>query len=242
MPSPFPGMNPYLEHPDIWRGFHSVLVVKIAEFITSELRPKYSVYLEFQNYKTIIESSVLMSVSDISMTQPLKVEIPVPEVRRKGYLEIREVSTKEVVTVIELLSPVNKRSGKGRETYNNKREQIFGSRTHFVEIDFLRMGEPMLIFANGIESDYRILVSRGDCRPSADLYAFNLPQKIPAFPIPLRSGDREPLLDLQFLLNQVYDRAGYDLKLDYTLEPIPPLSEIDTSWIDQVLKEKELRD
>ena len=261
MPSPFPGMNPYLEHPEIWPSVHLLLIANIAEYLTPELRPKYSVSVEVRMYETTGEQSLLVGIPDVSAqgsrkvsepekiniavaepaTKPQKVTVPVPESIRRGYLEIREVSTKEVVTVIELLSPVNKRPGKGRETYNNKREQIFGSRTHFVEIDLLRMWEPMLIFAGGIESDYRILVSRGETRPSADLYAFNLQEKIPAFPLPLRSGDTEPLLDLQWLLNQVYDRAGYDLKLDYTLKPVPPLSETDTVWADNLLKEIELR-
>ncbi len=262
MPSPFPGMNPYLEHPEIWPGFHLFLIANIAEFLTPELRPKYSVYVEVRMYETTGEQSLLVGIPDVSVqrsrqvsqteklniavaeppTKPQKVTVPVPEMVRQGYLEIREVSTKEVVTVIELLSPVNKRPGKGRETYNNKREQIFGSRTHFVEIDLLRMWEPMLIFADGIASDYRILVSRAETRPSADLYAFNLQEKITDFPLPLRLGDTEPLLDLQLLLNQVYDRAGYDLKLDYTLEAVPPLSEPDTIWVDNLLKEIELRE
>jgi hypothetical protein len=70
----------------------------------------------------------------------------------------------------------------------------------------------MPMMGNDIQSHYRILVSRGDRRPYADLYAFNLQDIIPSFPLPLRSGDTEPIIDLQTLLNQVYDIYGYDLK------------------------------
>lgn len=115
------------------------------------------------------------------------------------------------------------------------------SSTHLVEVDLLRAWEPMPMFANGIQSYYRILVSRGDCRPTADLYAFNLQQVIPLFPLPLRSGDSEPIIDLQALLNGIYDRAAYDLKLDYSTEPVPPLLETEAAWADGLLKDKGLR-
>jgi hypothetical protein len=155
-------------------------------------------------------------------------------------LEIIDMASKEVVTVIEVLSPANKRPGKGREMYEEKRDQMFGSRTNLVEIDLLRIYQPLPVFGNDIEGSYRILVSRADCRPTADLYLFNLPDAIPAFPLPLRSGDVEPIVDLQALLNTVYDRAGYDFTLDYTAEPIPPLSEPDAVWADSLLPKTSL--
>jgi len=160
---------------------------------------------------------------------------------REAYLEIRDMASKEVVTVIEVLSPANKRPGKGREMYEEKRDQVFGSRSHLVEIDLLGSYEPLPVFGNDIEGNYRILVSRADCRPMADLYLFNLPDAIPAFPLPLRGGDAEPIVDLQGLLNEVYDRAGYDFTLDYTPDPVPPLSESDAVWADSLLRETSLR-
>lgn len=261
MLSPFPGMNPYLEHPEIWPGVHLLLIAAIAESLAPQLRPKYSVSVEVRMYETSGEQSLLVGIPDVSVqrrvgdsepqivnvaiaepsAQPLKVMVPVPQTVRQGYLEIREVTTKEVVTVIELLSPVNKRSGKGRQVYQNKRDRILGSLTHLVEIDLLRAGEPMPILKQGIKSHYRILVSRGDCRPSAELYIFNLQQAIPSFPLPLRSGEEEPILDLQTLLNGIYERGAYDLKLDYSTETVPPLPEADAFWLDTLLKEKGLR-
>ena len=146
-----------------------------------------------------------------------------------------------VITVIEVLSPINKLAGKGREKYEDKRLKIFGSSTHLVEIDLLRQGRPLVVFNNGMKSDYRILVSRKKTRPNADLYAFNLRDKIPDFSLPLRAGDREPVIDLQDMLNQIYDGGSYDLIVDYNKEPIPPLSKTDAVWADNLLRQNGLR-
>jgi hypothetical protein len=197
MPSPFPGMDPYLEHPEIWPGFHLLLIAALAESLSPQLRPKYSVAVEVRMYETSGEQSLWVGIPAVSIqssvrnserqpskvtvsnppAQPIRVTVPVPETLRQGYLEIREVATKEVIAAIEILSPVNKRPGKGRQTYESKRERLLGSSTHLIEIDLLRAWAPMPIFAPDSQSHYRIIVSRGDCRPSADLYAFNLPDE-----------------------------------------------------------------
>jgi len=261
MPSPFPGMDPYLEHPEIWPGVHLLLIAAIAEYLSPKLRPKYAVSVEVRLYETSGEQALLVGIPDVSVqmstqmgkpaispvalaappTQPMRVAVPVPQIVRQGYLEIREVKSKEVVGVIELLSPVNKRPGKGRQIYESKRERILGSFTHLVEIDLLRAWEPMPVYSDQSQSHYRILVSRGDSRPMADLYCFNLKDKIPSLPLPLRSGDQEPILALQDILDRVYDRAAYDLKLDYTADPLPALAAIDREWVDALLHRKSLR-
>ncbi|NJO94623.1 MAG: DUF4058 family protein [Hydrococcus sp. RM1_1_31] len=99
----------------------------------------------------------------------------------------------------------------------------------------------MPVYRSNIQTHYRILVSRGDRRPQADLYAFNLPDRIPSFPLPLKSGDAEPIVDLQLLLSQVYDQASYDLAIDYHQEPVPSLLAEDRVWLNTWLIEKKLR-
>ncbi len=99
----------------------------------------------------------------------MPVEAPLPDRLREGYLEVRDVTTGEVVTVLELLSPTNKRLSQGRRLYEEERLQTLGTRTHLVEIDLLRGGEPMTIWGNGHGRHYRILVSRSERRPQADL-------------------------------------------------------------------------
>lgn len=261
MPNPFPGMNPYLEHPEIWPGVHHWLIVELARSLSPQLRPKYRAAVEVRLYETIGEKSLLVGIPDLTVKgsqttteqpmtnvavapsppQPQTVQVPVPETIKQGYLEVREVATGEVVTVIEILSLINKRSGEGRQDYETKRNKIFGSSTHLVEIDLLRKGKPLPIYHSNSQTHYRILVSRGDRRPQADLYAFNLRDTIPSFPLPLKSGDREPFVDLQVLLNNVYDQASYDLAIDYTQEPIPPLLADDHVWVNTLLTEQQLQ-
>lgn len=260
MPSPFPGMNPYLEHPEIWPGVHHLLISEIVRFLSPKLRPKYRVAVEVRMYETPSENSLLVGIPDLIVkrssnatkavtnvavavptTQTTKVKVPVPEIIKEGYLEIREVGTDKVITSIEILSPANKRSGKGRQIYEKKRLQVLGSGTHLVEIDLLRVGEPLPFYDNNIESQYRILISPGNCRPNADLYAFNLQDAIPSFPLPLQTEDTEPVIDLQALLSQIYEIASYDLVMDYSRESIQPLSESDAIWADALLKEKGLQ-
>jgi hypothetical protein len=261
MSSPFPGMNPYLEHPELFPGLHHLLISEIARFLSPQLRPKYRVAVEVRMYETTDENSLLVGIPDVivksrqtvtdstitnlavapSTTEPVRVTIPMPLTIREGYLEVREVGTEALVTTIEILSPTNKRPGKGRQLYEEKRYQVLGSRTNLVEIDFLRKGEPMPFIDSKIETHYRILVARGDQRPYADLYAFNLQDVIPTFSLPLRSGDTEPVIDLQALFSEVYDIYGYDLVIDYSQEPVPALSEKDAAWADTLLREKGLR-
>ncbi|MCT7955177.1 DUF4058 family protein [Laspinema palackyanum] len=258
MPSPFPGMDPYLEGPNFWPEVHSRLMIEIADLLVPQLRPKYRVAIEKRIYESSGNDSLLVGIPDVIVQhrqptaagdsnvavaapptqKPLPVQVPMMMEFREAYLEVREMATGEVVTAIEVLSPANKRRGKGREIYEEKRSRIFGTRTHLVEIDLLHGGEPMPVLGNDVEAHYRILVSRGDRRPHADLYLFNLPDTIPTFPLPLRSGDTEPIIDLNLLLNQLYDRAGYDFVIDYGEEPIPAFSEYEAAWADVWLTEQ----
>jgi len=261
MQNPFPGMNPYLEHPELWPGIHLLLIGQLTQVLAPQLRPKYRVAVEVRMYETIAGRSLLVGIPDLAVkshqntakqpgsnvavaespTKLQKVEVPLTETIKQGYLEVKEVATGEVVTAIEILSPVNKRPGEGRQKYETKRQKIFSSSTHLVEIDLLRRGEPMPIYGSNGESNYRILVSRGDCRPSADLYSFNLPDAIPSFPLPLKAGDVEPMVNLPELLNNIYEIASYDMAIDYSQETVPPLSESERIWVGQLLTSKQLR-
>lgn len=260
MASPFPGMDPYLEHPEIWPGVHLLLIAALAESLAPQLRPKYSVSVEVRMYETTGEQSVLVGIPDVVIqksqqpkeqpinvavasppSQPVLVEVPMPITIRQGYLEIREVTTREVITAIELLSPINKRPGRGRQTYENKRERVLSSTTHLVEIDLLRAYEPMPVFGEGLRSHYRILVSRSDLRPQAELYKFNLQDKVPSFTLPLQPDEQAPVVDLQHLFTEIYERSGYDLKLDYQQDPVPALSDDDADWVTSLLVGKGLR-
>ncbi len=260
MPSPFPGMDPYLEHPDHWPGFHNLLIARLAETLGPVLRPRYYVAAEERVY--VVESPDGVWRPDLAVreagggraengpvlatrpagdTRVLVATLPMPDRIRETYLEVRATSSREAVTAIELLSASNKRTGKGRQDYLEKRLDIVGTRTNLVEIDLLRAGEPMPAYLRDWPPSapppgtYRILVARGHRRPLADIYAFSVRETIPVFPLPLRSNDEEPSVDLQLAFNQLYDTLSYDLRIDYRAEPFPPLDEEDDGWADALL-------
>jgi hypothetical protein len=243
----FPGMNPYLENPELWSEVHFGLIAALARSLNAVITPKYRAAVE----KRVYSDALLVGIPDVSvfhkgadvapsnratvmLSEPLAVTVPMMEEVQERFLEIREVGTGKVVTVVEVLSPKNKRSGEGKVKYDAKRQRILGSEVNLVEVDLLRTGEPKPV-AGGVLSDYRVLVSRADRRPAAELYAFNLKDAIPLFPLPLQLQDEEPVINLKELLDKVYQEAALDLAIDYARQPIPPVSDNDFAWI-QTLK------
>jgi Protein of unknown function (DUF4058) len=235
MSSPYIGMNPYLESPDLWTEVHHRLISAIAIHLGPILRPKYRVAIEKRVYFSegdqaveggIPDAAVLTAVqarpaSNTATLAPqtgdgVSVLLPMRSEVKEGYLEIREIAIGRVVTVIEVLSPTNKRAGYGRNTYEAKRQKILASQTHLIEIDLLRQGKPMELLNAPTKTDYHILVSRSEERPQARLHGFNRSQPIPPIVVPLEPGDPEPTLDLQAILNEIYDQAGFDLTIDPT--------------------------
>ena len=91
---------------------------------------------------------------------------------------------------------------------------------------------PVLGYAG---TGYRILVSRGYRRPEADIYTFRLKDPIPAFPVPLRKGEPEPTINLQRLLNEVYQRARFDLSIDYSQPVKPSLPPEEVAWVAEIM-------
>lgn len=248
----FPGMNPYLENPELWTEVHFGLIAVLARTLNAVITPKYRAAVE----KRVYADSLLVGIPDVAvfqrgtgirtettepqqttatLSEPLVVTVPIAEETQERFLEIREVGAGTVVTVVEVLSPKNKRAGEGKVKYDSKRQTILNSAAHLVEIDLLRTGEPKPM-AGGVASDYRILVSRANRRPAAELYPFNLREPLPRFLLPLRPGDQEPVVDLQAGLQQVYQEAALDLAIDYSTAPIPPLAKADLEWMQTLLQ------
>lgn len=249
-------MNPYLEAPFLWREVHNRLIVALANDLGARLRPKYYAAIETRTYLEDESDGVLVGIPDaivfasssiyeskmatiatveIPQSQPQRVQLVEPIEVKERFLEVRQVQTHEVVAAIEVLSPKNKR-GDGRISYLKKRQALFESQTHLVEIDLLRAYQPMpMAGVNGLW-DYRILVSDAVQRPSAELYGFNLRDRIPSFSLPLKPEDNPITVDLQPLLQTVYDQGNFDLRIDYTQPiPEPTLSESDRLWVQQCI-------
>ncbi|MEX2173694.1 MAG: DUF4058 family protein [Pirellulaceae bacterium] len=247
MPSPFPGMNPFLEHPDVWHDFHYRFIVAAADALTAQVRPNYIVKIDAHIYlhelpdepRRLIgrgDANILQATGDVvagsgsvaTIEAPVqgRIELAVDE-ERVRYLEIVDRETREVVTVAELLSPANKLNGSDREQYLGKRRRLLRSNVHLVEIDLLRIG-PRMPVEHRPECDYLILVSRAENRPDVQLWPLRLQQPLPTIPVPLK-GHVEARLELQSILHLVHDAAGY---ADYIYDnPIqPPLNPTDIEW------------
>jgi hypothetical protein len=255
MTTPFPGMDPYLERSGLWEEVHAGLIITMQQFLSARLRPRYRAAVERRTYLAVVSTDPFVGKPDVLIVSPSAPglgtsvmattqtitprigELPMPEEIIERYLEIREVETEEVITVIELLSPSNKQRKEGRRQYEEKRLRVLGSGTHLVEIDLIRAGEPLpvRVGGNGRQSDYRIIVSRAKNRPRADVYLFSVRDPIPDFPIPLRPGENEPILPLNQLLHDLYDLTAYDLAIDYSRPPEPPLSDEDNEWAAELL-------
>jgi hypothetical protein len=149
------------------------------------------------------------------------------DVERHAFLEIRDRGNRQLVTVLELLSPSNKHPGPDREQYLAKRQQLLASSVHLVELDLLR-GGPRLPMEHLPPCDYCVMVSRYEDRPNVGLWPLGLRDKLPTIPIPLLAQERA-VLDLQSALHQVYDAAGYEDYI-YASEPHPPLQGADMEW------------
>lgn len=260
MPSPFPGMDPYLEQSTFWSSFHFRLIGAIAAAIEPQLSLQYYVEVETRTYLSddndeelligIPDAAVFSSQASESISkrlmqgasslatqvQPERVSIPMLLPINERYLEVRESKTDAVITVIEVLSPKNKRAGEGRIAYEKKRRMILDSATHLVEVDLLRGGKAMPVLGLRSLTAYRVLVSQGDQRPAADLYGVTLRQPLPTVPIPLKPGESALFIDLQAVFSRVYEEARYSIRIDYH-QPVPPpaLSSQDQQWVEALL-------
>lgn len=261
MPSPFPGMDPYLESPDLWSDVHSALASEIRTQIAPALRPSYVARLvprEVMDEPDTEELRVLfpdVAIRRVEPTPPLPgngaVAVAAAPLRatnimrvpfRQTAIEIRDVRSGLLVTAIELLSPVNKRpGGEGRAAYLRKRDALLASTVHLLEIDLLRRGERLPLDPPPPQTSFQIVLSRSDDRPDADVWPVSLREPLPVVPLPLLAPDPDVALDLNAALHTVYDNAGYDLDVDYSQPSFPPLQAEDAAWADRLLRRKSLR-
>ena len=159
---------------------------------------------------------------------PTYVVLPELDIERESFLEVRDRQSRELVTVVEVLSPTNKRPGDHRGQYLNKRADLLQSPVHLVEIDLLRGGPP-LPPTDRPGGSYSVLVSRAQTRPRAGFWPFGLRDPLPTVPVPLKGADADARLDLRAILDRVYDESGYGYFL-YDHEPDPALNDDDANW------------
>lgn len=256
MPSPFPGMDPYLEAPELFPDLHHGLISEIQAVLNGRLRPAYHSMVEERVYisdendpgreaiipdvavirptnpgSQQIDADSVDADSDLAVAEPVIATTMIDEEIREASLVIYDAADRQVVTVIEVLSPTNKIVGaRGRDSYETKRQQVFESPAHLVEIDLLRKGVPIYSGERIAEHDYLVHVSRRGDRPQGILWPILLKQRLPVIKIPLLPKDPDVDLDLGAVFATAYDRAGYDMVLDYSKPPRVPLEEPKAAW------------
>ncbi len=233
MKSPFPGMDPFLEDPNIGSDFHHEMLGALRTEIARLVSPNFFVRVEERVYLTEPDfTKRQFYVPDVVVIKPPASVEPLfgPEIKNR-YLEILDAGNREVITTIELVSPINKRRGApGFDDFWRKRSEIFESQVHWIEIDLLREGNRPARLAG--KSDYYALLKRGGQWDKLDVWFFNLRDKMPTIAIPLRPPFDDVPLDLQAALDVTYERAYYADSIDYAQEPPEPaLNNQDTEWV-----------
>ncbi|HLE29399.1 MAG TPA: DUF4058 family protein [Anaerolineales bacterium] len=256
MAAPFPGMDPYLEHPNIWEDFHSNLATEIQSQLNPSLRPRYYAALipRVTYDEVLIEEKPRLVKPDVSVfrvsDQPMSgvaatiasapvtgraaMELPV----NLYTVEIREAESGMLVTAIEILSPVNKRPGhEAFLEYRQKRRALLRSGAHLMEIDLLRAGRRPPLETPWPDSPYVICLSRVERRPKVEIWPLPIQEPVPVLPVPLNAPDPDVPLDLGRAIQSIYDRAAYDIRIDYTQPPPKPdLTPEETAWLDAHLR------
>ena len=261
MPSPFPGMDPYLEDPELWPDVHHRLISQIQAALNPCLRPKYIARIDLRVYVSDDEdpgrrvmvpdlrverrrktTGTKERVSAIEVAEPLEYPLLLDETIEEAHLTIRQRETGALVTLIEVVSPSNKISGaRGRSSFQEKKALTLAAEVNWAEIDLLRSGERLPTAPPLVTSDYRVTVIRRGDRKAARYWPIQLRQKLPVIAIPLKDRDPDVPLDLAAVLQSAYEIAEYDGSIDYTQPPTPPLSPADAKWANHLLRAKGLR-
>jgi hypothetical protein len=256
----FPGMDPYLEDPVIWQGFHNRFVVHIADALQPALRPRYitsveeRVFVEGPQHREILPDVWIMrqprdhgavglaAAGTVEAVAEEEVQVPELEVH-ESFIEILDrQSEMRVVTIIEVLSPTNKFPGPGQASYVTKQREVRQSQTHLVEIDLLRAGQSIVVVPEWIVRgrrpyDYLVCINRAvRLRETCQYYAWRLPTRMPTIRIPLAAGDPDVSLDLQAVLSHTYEAGAYRHRLRYDRPCQPPLSPADQAWANDFIQ------
>lgn len=255
MPSPFPGMDPYLESRYEWHGFHTHFIAHLADEMNVLLPADYAARIE---ERLVIEEEEREIRADFAVSLSPAAERPhsegsvailerkqlidTPQIirtqhERQRFVEIVSLRGKrQVVTVIELLSPSNKR-GDGRQEYQEKQRAVLSSRINLLEIDLLRVGRPTVALPyERLSPESRLLpyvvsLNRVALPDLNEYWPFGLRDRLPRVAVPLLEDEEDIPLDLQAVFTTTYDRGRYAQQLDYAGEVVPPLSAADAEWV-----------
>lgn len=254
MRCPFPGMDPYVERSAIWPDFHDAFISYLRESLQPSLRPKYAALGQDRLYVVDSGRPIRPDVSIVRASAgrnpptgvavaepdaPIIVEMSREEIRQPLLYIIEPAAGNRIVTAIEVLSPDNKRSGPGRDSYLNKQQELWEAGAHLIEIDLLRAGRSTVRVPEE-ELDrlapHHYLVSVTRCVPTqCELYGFALQQRLPRIKVPLANGDPDITLDLQAVFQRCWESGPYPELLQYDAPPPGELETNELAWCRQQL-------
>lgn len=227
MPSVFPGMDPYLEDIKRWPTFHQQFISALGDALQPALSDKYRLRLGHRHYE----------LEQVLFTSILK------EQQQESFVEIRQKSSSDkLVTLIEMISPANRTHPEGRRRYEQRRQEARADGAHLVELDLVLQGQTCLEadLSALAEQQYVCCVTRSARPIKHELYGSLLTKRLPRIRLPMLADERDLVLDVQALVNRVYDRC-FDGQIDYQIDPQVPLSDADRQWMDQLLRSEKLR-
>jgi hypothetical protein len=266
MQSPFPGMDPYIEARGLWGDFHWDIIADIKRALVAVAPDRYLVRTSERSYVVLVEEEGKEShpfLPDVSVAEPrsrrpskkkgqtavaeLSV-VPEPvtmrafitEEHREAFIEILEADADQrLITGIEVLSPSNKRPGSpGWDLYQRKRHRVMLGGANLVEIDLLRGGHRMPMLDPWPDAPYVLLVARAYREQSCRVWPATLQQRLPAIPVPLAKPDADLTLDLQPIIESIYERSRYARSIDYRKPLKPALTSAESAWLRQQLKNR----
>lgn len=256
--SPYPGMDPYIEGRGVWGDFHDKMIVAIDEAISAKLPDRYVARVANRNYIDWIDPVEDMKqrrgiIPDIAVHEvptpqdriargnvalaersvpPVMMETAIEVEFHETYLDIWDnENDRQLVTTIEILSPTNKRTGTlGWHEYEWKRSHLLQGHANLVEIDLLRGGKRHAMKNPWPDSPYYMMVARREEVGACGIWPAFSVSRLPEIPIPLLPQDSDLRVDLQPMIDAIYQRSRYFLDMHYD-KPLPGLSEEETALL-----------
>jgi hypothetical protein len=227
MPSPFPGMDPYLEEEKLWPEFQHHLVLCLYQILLPGLVDRYRARVGQRTYVT--EQALFTSV--------------IREQHQEDFIEIRQRGDGKLVTLVDLVSPCNRTTDAGREAYLSTRKEARSCNGSLVEIDLVLQGTPMLDYSreNLPEWDYAVTVTRSTQAERHEIYTSTLQKRLPRFRLPLAADDRDTVLDLHTAFSRCYDQVNFGTRIDYSKDPPTKLTDAHRNYMAQLLREAKHR-
>lgn len=254
MPSPFPGVDPYIEATGSWKNFHNLLIGECEAYLNARLPEDYvarsdervQLYDDDGTPNRQVEPDALVArrrphsppafaagSGGVATLEPRTLPQGVPwlEMPVETYLEVLHYPEERVVTTLEILLPTNK-VGPGFDEYALKRRDVLCAGVNLLEIDLLLGGRRIALEAPLPAGNYHAFLTRQSRRDSCDVYSWSVRDALPTVPVPLRPEDGDVALDLAAVFTETYDRGVFARKLArrYAAGPPPLLSEADRAW------------